>query len=458
MYTKQMVEDRWEDILNYMKDNYDISEVSFRTWLQPLTIFDLEDNILTLIVDDKVVHPNSLVFIRNKYGFFIKTAIEEVINENFEVEFVLKTQIQKQDDEKKRNERLKNVTSGSLYINPDYTFDSFVVGENNNNAHAAALAVAEQPGEVYNPLYIYGGSGLGKTHLMNSIANYITEHNPELKVLYITSENFQNELVKAILSGSSNAKSLEEFRKKYRGNDVLLIDDIQFIINKERTQEEFFHTFNEMRDSGRQVIISSDRNPKDLQLLDERLRSRFEWGLTVDVQPPVYETRMAILTKKVELNHLTVDEEILKYIAENIHSNIRELEGALTKAVAIGKLQNRKLTLELATEALKDYISPEKKKTVTLPFILDVVAEHYSITADQIKSKNKSRNIAYPRQIAMYLCREFTTLSFEEIGEGIGNRDHSTVHYAYSKIQEDMDNDPSVASSIAILKKKINIE
>lgn len=457
MYTKQMVEDRWEDILNYMKDNYDITEVSFRTWLQPLKIYDLEDNILTLIVDDTVVHPNSLVFIRTRYGFFIKTATEEVINENFEIEFVLKTQIQKQNDDKKRQDLFQNAASGRL-INPQYTFDNFVVGENNNNAHAAALAVAEQPGEVYNPLYIYGGPGLGKTHLMYSIANYITKYNPELKVLYITSETFQNELVKAILSGSSNAKSLEEFRKKYRGNDVLLIDDIQFIINKERTQEEFFHTFNEMRDSGRQVVISSDRNPKDLQLLDERLRSRFEWGLTVDVQPPVYETRMAILTKKAELNHLTIDTEILNYIAENIHSNIRELEGALTKVVALGRLQNRKITMELAMEALKDYISPEKKKMVTLPFILDVVAEHYSITADQITSKNKSRNIAYPRQIAMYLCREFTPLSFEEIGEGIGNRDHSTVHYAYSKIQEDIENDQTIASAIEVLKKKINIE
>ena len=459
MYTKQMLEERWGDILDYMKNNYDISDVSFRTWLQPLKIYDLEDNIVTLIVDDTFMHPNARVFIRNKYGFFLKTAIEEVIYENFEVEFVLKTQIQKQEDDRKKKEQVSSTGFTSRLMNPQYTFDSFVVGDNNNNAHAAALAVAEQPGEVfYNPLYIYGGPGLGKTHLMYAIANYITEHNPELKVLYITSETFTNELVNAIRNTNSSGSSLEDFRKKYRSNDVLLIDDIQFIINKERTQEEFFHTFNEMRDSGRQVIISSDKHPKNLQILDERLRSRLEWGFTVDVQPPVFETRMAILRKKAEQNRLTIDNEILVYIADNIRSNIRELEGALTKVVALGRLQNRKITMELAAEALKDYISPEMKKTVTLPFILEVVAEHYGITADQILSKNKSRNIAYPRQIAMYLCREFTPLSFDEIGKALGDRDHSTVHYGYTKVQEDIENDPNIASSIEVLKKKINIE
>ncbi|MBR7000097.1 MAG: chromosomal replication initiator protein DnaA [Lachnospiraceae bacterium] len=458
MYTKQMLEERWGDILEYMKNNYNISEVSYRTWLQPLKIYDLEDNIVTLLVDDTVVHPIGLAFIRNRYGFFFKTAIEEVIYEDFEVEFVSKSQIQKQDDERKHKERFQS-SGFSRLLNPLYTFDSFVVGDNNSNAHAAALAVAEQPGEIlYNPLYIYGGPGLGKTHLMYSIANYIMEHNPELKVLYITSETFTNELVNAIRSGSGSSNSLEEFRKKYRSNDVLLIDDIQFIINKERTQEEFFHTFNEMRDSGRQVIISSDKHPKNLQILDERLRSRLEWGFTVDVQPPVFETRMAILRKKAEQNRLTIDNEILVYIADNIRSNIRELEGALTKVVALGRLQNRKITMELAEEALKDYISPEMKKTVTLPFILEVVAEQYGITSDQLLSKNKSRNIAYPRQIAMYLCREFTTLSFDEIGKAIGNRDHSTVHYAYGKVQEDIENDPNIASAIEVLKKKINIE
>lgn len=457
MYTKQMLEEKWPDILEYMKNNYNVSDVSYRTWLLPLKIYDLEDNIVTLIVDDTVVHPQSLIFIRNKYGFFIKTAIEEIIFENFEVEFVLKTQIQKQEDDQKRKERLLMAGSPRL-LNPLYTFDSFVVGENNNTAHAAALAVAEQPGEVYNPLYIYGGPGLGKTHLMYSIANYIIEHNPDMKVLYITSETYTNELIKAIHSGSSSTKSLEEFRKKYRSNDVLLIDDIQFIINKEGTQEEFFYTFNEMRDSGRQVIISSDRRPSDLQILNERLRSRFAWGLTVDIQAPVFETRMAILRKKADLNHLTIDDEILSYIADNIRSNIRELEGALTKVVALGRLQNRKITPELAEEALKDYIIPDMKKTVTMPFILEVIAEQYGITSSQLVSRQKTRDVAFPRQIAMYLCREFTTLSFDDIGKALGGLDHSTVHYGYGKVQKAIKTDPTVASSIEVLKKKINIE
>lgn len=456
MYTKQMLEERWNDILEYMKNNYSITDVSYRTWLKPLKIYDLEDNILTLVVDDTVVHQNSLVFIRNRYGFFIKTAIEEVILENFEIEFILQTQVDKQEDEKKKAET-GEISHSNRLLNPSYTFDNFVVGENNNIAHAAALAVAEQPGEIYNPLYIYGGSGLGKTHLMYAIANYIMENNPNMKVLYITSESFTNELVTALGTRSVSSKPLEEFREKYRNNDVLLIDDIQFIINKETTQLEFFHTFNEMRESGRQVIISSDKNPKDLHILDERLRSRFEWGLTVDVQPPTFETRMAILKKKTEQNHYAIDNDILIYIAENVYSNIRELEGALTKVNAVGILQHRKITMEMAQEALKEYISPDKKKTVTLPFILEVVAEQYNTTSDQILSKNRSKNIAYPRQIAMYLCREFTSLSYDEIGIAIGNRDHSTVHYACAKIKEDMESNPSVAAAIEVLKKKINI-
>ncbi|MCQ2423166.1 MAG: chromosomal replication initiator protein DnaA [Lachnospiraceae bacterium] len=457
MYTKQLLEEHWDEILEYMVKNYNISQVSYRTWLKPLKIYDLDDNIVTLIVDDTAVHPNTIVFVRNNYGLFIKTAIEEITLQNFEVEFVLQTQIQKQEDDRRKRENLQT-TGVSRLLNPSYTFDNFVVGENNNIAQAAALAVAEQPGDVYNPLYIYGGPGLGKTHLMYSIANYIIEHNPNLKVLYITSETFTNELIKSIRSGQNNVKPLSEFRNKYRSNDVLLIDDIQFIINKEATQEEFFHTFNEMRESGRQVIISSDKHPNNLQLLDERLRSRFEWGLTVDIQPPSFETRMAILNKKVEQNHLNVSDDIITYIAENVRSSVRNLEGALTKVVAMGNLQKRKITMELAEEALKDYISPDVKKTVTLPFVIDVVAEHYGITSEQILSKNKSKNIAYPRQIVMYLCHEFTSLSLLDIGKGIGNRDHSTVHYGYTKVKSDIETDKNIAAAIEVLKKKINIE
>ena len=258
-------------------------------------------------------------------------------------------------------------------------------------AHAAALAVAEQPGEVYNPLFIYGGSGLGKTHLMYAIANYILQNEPYKKVLYVTSETFTNDLITSIRAGGNAAS--EAFREKYRTNDILLIDDIQFIEGKETTQEEFFHTFNEMKDNGRQVVISSDKNPKDLKILDERLRSRFEWGLTVDVQPPSYETRVAILREKNKVNPVPIYDDVLEYIAQNINSNIRVLEGALTQVVSMSRLQRKPITLDLAREALKDVITPSEKKTVTPELILNVVAEHYEITSEQIRSKIKSRNI-----------------------------------------------------------------
>lgn len=452
MYTKQMVEERWEEILDFIRTQFDISDVSFRTWIYPLKIYDKEDNILTLIVDDTIINSNNLGFIRNRYSTYIKTAIAEIINEEYELNFILRTQIKKMEDEKKKNYGTPP-SAKARFLNPQYTFDTFVVGANNNTAHAAALAVAEQPGEVFNPLYIYGGPGLGKTHLMYAIANYILENDASKKVLYVTSETFTNDLIKAIQSGSTAS---EEFREKYRSNDVFLIDDIQFLINKERTQEEFFHTFNEMKDSGRQVIISSDKQPRELQILDERLRSRFEWGLTVDIQAPDFETRMAILQKKQEMNHLIIQNDILNYIATNIKSNIRELEGALTKVVALSRLQKKEITLSLAQEALKDIISPDSKKTVTLELILEVVAEHFNITPAQIISVNKSRNIAYPRQICMYLCRELTSLSFDEIGRSIGKRDHSTVHYAYNKVVADYQENESIRGVIDLLKNKIN--
>ncbi len=452
MYTKQMIEERWNDILEYIRTEFAVPDVSFRTWILPLKIYDTEDNILTLIVDDTIINSNNLGFIQNRYSTYIKVAIAEILNEDYELNFVLRSQIKKMENEKKAV--LNSSTPGrARYLNPQYTFDNFVVGDNNNTAHAAALAVAEAPGESFNPLYIYGGPGLGKTHLMYSIANYILDMDPSKKVLYVTSETFTNDLVKAIQSGNTAS---EEFREKYRNNDVFLIDDIQFLINKERTQEEFFHTFNEMKDSGRQVIISSDKPPRELRTLDERLRSRFEWGLTVDIQPPAFETRMAILRKKNESSKIIISDEILNYIATNIKSNIRELEGALTKIIAYGRLQKKEITLSLTQEALKDIISPDSKKTVTLDLILDVVAEHYEITSSQIISSNKSRNIAYPRQIAMYLCKELTPLSLDEIGKSIGGRDHSTVHYAFKKVSSDYRSDETIRSTIELLKNKIN--
>ena len=340
-------------------------------------------------------------------------------------------------------------------LNPRYTFDTFVVGANNNLAHAAALAVAESPGEVYNPLFIYGGVGLGKTHLMHSIAHFILKNNSDAKILYVTSEKFTNELIDAIRN--KNNITTTEFREKYRNNDVLLIDDIQFIIGKESTQEEFFHTFNTLYESKRQIIISSDKPPKDIETLEERLRSRFEWGLTVDIQSPDYETRMAILRKKEDLEGYNIDNEVIKYIATNIKSNIRELEGALTKIVALSKLDhNKEITIALAEEALKDIISPNSERKITPELIIQVVADHFGITPLDISSQKRNKEVAFPRQIVMYLCQNMTGASLQEIGKYLGGRDHTTIIHGRDKIAADLKKNENLVNTIEIIKKKIS--
>jgi chromosomal replication initiator protein len=374
------------------------------------------------------------------------------MNDPYEIKFILQSQI---DSAEKIAEPVvaKKKNNAPNFLNGRYTFDTFVVGGNNEFARAAALAVAENPGEIYNPLFIYGGVGLGKTHLMHSIAHFVLSQNPDTKVLYVTSEKFTNELIESIQKNTTN-----QFRDKYRLIDILLIDDIQFIIGKERTQEEFFHTFNTLHESKKQIIISSDRPPKEMLTLEDRLRSRFEHGLLADIQSPDYETRMAILRKKEELDGLSIDEEVLRYIATNIKSNIRELEGALTKIVAFSRLKKRELNLLLAEEALQDIISPNEKKVITGEFIVEVVSEHYNLTPAEIYSKDKSRNISYPRQIVMYLCRKLTDLSVTEIGKILGNRDHSTVLHGYDKVATDMEKDASLHNTIDVLVKKINPE
>ncbi len=451
---KQVIKDKWDDIFSYMKEEYNIKDVSFNTWLKNLKFYDLDENIITIIVQDNVLGDNALDFIRNKYGIFIKTAISEVLNEEYEIKFVLQsyiTELEKKEKEKNQNNG-SSPKSGSN-VTAKCTFDNFVVGDNNSTAYAASLAVSESPGKTFNPLFIYGGPGLGKTHLMYAIKEYLNEHNPNLSVLYVTSENFTNDLIDSIRTAHS---SPEKFRQKYRSQDVLLIDDIQFIIGKERTQEEFFHTFNDMRDSGRQIVISSDKPPRDMTILDERMRSRFEWGLTVDIQPPAYETRMAILKKKQQEENLNISDEILEYIANSIKSNVRILEGALTRIVAMSRLQKKVITLDLAREVLNFMISPEEKKTITPEFIIDVVSEHYEITPSMICSKNKSKNVAFPRQIAMYLSKQLTSASLSEIGAAMGNRDHTTVLHGCKKIEDERKTNSQLENTINILIKKIN--
>ena len=335
-------------------------------------------------------------------------------------------------------------------LNPKYVFDSFVVGNSNRMAHAASLAVAESPAQAYNPLFLYGNSGLGKTHLMHSIGHFILDRNPEAKVLYVTSETFTNELINSIQNNKN-----EEFRNKYRNIDVLLIDDIQFISKKEGTQEEFFHTFNALYESSKQIIISSDRPPKEIKTLEDRLRSRFEWGLIADVQPPDYETRIAILQKKAERDHLVVPNEVNAYIAKNIASNIRELEGALTRIVAYATLTNQDISITLAENSLRDIFSENASTPLTTDLIQQVVAEHYNIRVEDIQGSKKPKNIAFPRQVSMYLCRKLLDISLPKIGDSFGGRDHTTVIHAISKIEKQLEVDPMLQKTIMQLEKEI---
>ena len=455
----ETLKEKWDEILLYLKNEYEISNVSFQTWLLPLEIYSLKQpgNIIQIIVPDA----NFLGYIKKKYSVMLKVSIEEVTGIRCDnVEFIVEDEIIR--DSVSDNQLINAtpnavspVTLQNANLNPKYTFDSFVVGANNNLAHAASLAVAESPGEIYNPLFIYGGVGLGKTHLMQSIANFILKNNPKAKILYVTSEKFTNELIDAIRN--KNNISTTEFREKYRNNDVLLIDDIQFIIGKESTQEEFFHTFNALHEAKKQIIISSDKPPKEIETLEERLRSRFEWGLTVDIQSPDYETRMAILRKKEEMEGYNIDNEVIKYIATNIKSNIRELEGALTKIVALSKLEkNREINIALAEKALKDIIAPGDKKEVTPEFIIEVVADHFNLTPLDIISQRRNKEIVYPRQIAMYLCRNMTDTGLQNIGKSLGGRDHTTILHGIDKITADLEGNPTLQNTIDILKKKIN--
>lgn len=452
----EKIKEKWDQILLHIKEEHELTDVSFKTWLLPTEPYDVKGNTLQILVPD--IH--FLGYIKRKYGFLLQITIEELTGIECELEFVTLEQVGARQEEADKSQLINRALEVNRQViqnanlNPRYTFDSFVVGANNNLAHAASLAVAESPGEIYNPLFIYGGVGLGKTHLMHSIGHFILKNNPQAKVLYVTSEKFTNELIDAIRN--KNNISTTEFREKYRNNDILLIDDIQFIIGKESTQEEFFHTFNSLYEAKKQIIISSDKPPKEIETLEERLRSRFEWGLTVDIQSPDYETRMAILRKKEELEGYNIDNEVIKYIATNVKSNIRELEGALTKIVALSKLNKQEITIELAEEALKDLISPNETKEVTPELIIQVVADHFDITPLDISSQKRNKEVVFPRQIVMFLCRSMTDTPLQAIGKYLGGRDHTTIIHGYEKIGADMDKNESLRNTIEILKKKIN--
>ncbi len=449
----EILKEKWEEILYLVKAEHELSDISFKTWLKPLQIHSVTDHTVTILVPSEQM---GIDYITKKYMFPIKVAIAELTGKEYDISFILPEQAKKLDHRNSVSARHpeETVSSERANLNPKYTFDTFVVGNNNKFAHAAALAVAESPGKMYNPLFIHGGAGLGKTHLMHSIAHFILDETPEKRVLYVTSETFTNELIDSIRNGNNTA--MTKFREKYRNVDVLLIDDIQFIIGKEATQEEFFHTFNDLHGNKKQIIISSDKPPKDIETLEARLRSRFEWGLIADISSPDFETRMAILHKKEENDGYDIDNEVIKYIAMNIKSNIRELEGALNKLVALSKLENREITLRLAEEALKDIVSPDTKKEITPALILSVVCEHFNVTEDDLKSNKRNTEIVYPRQIAMYLCSNLTDVGLKKIGDLLGNRDHSTVLHGSKKIAAEIKKSETTRNTVEILKKKIN--
>lgn len=445
-----LIVEKWEDILNQVRHEHELTDISFKTWLLPLRVHSVVNNTVTIVVP---LENAALSYINNKYALPLKVAIAEITGFEYEIEFVLEKNIEKVEPKTHIIPTLnQNIEKANL--NPRYTFDTFVVGGNNSFAHAASLAVAESPGEVYNPLFLYGGVGLGKTHLMHSIAHFILQQKPETKVLYVTSEFFTNELIEAIRNGNNTAMS--KFREKYRSIDVLLIDDVQFIIGKESTQEEFFHTFNDLHGAKRQIILSSDKPPKDMETLEARLRSRFEWGLIADISSPDYETRMAILRKKEELDGYNIDDEVIKYIATNIKSNIRELEGALNKLIACAKLEKKEITVDLAQKALQDIISPDAPKEITPQLIINTVAEHYNISPSDLASTKRNAEIVLPRQIAMYLCRDMTSTPLKAIGGFLGKKDHTTVIHGADKISNEIKTNESLSNAIDIIKKKIN--
>lgn len=435
------LDELWKYILVELKEM--VSKPSYDTWLSKTKIKNVEDNILTVLV------PNEFVkgWLDRRYRIVIRDLLYEMTGEELEIYFLIEGEEDIPPPKPKKIEHEpteKMIDDTKNMLNPKYTFETFVVGSTNRFAHAAALAVAEAPAKSYNPLFIYGGVGLGKTHLMHAIAHFAQEYHPDKKVIYLTSEKFTNEFINAIMDNKA-----EQFRNRYRNVDILLIDDIQFIAGKEQTQEEFFHTFNTLHEENKQIIITSDRPPREIPTLEERLRSRFEWGLITDISPPDLETRIAILSKKAKAEGLTdIPTDVMHYIANQIDTNIRELEGALIRVIAYSSLVNQDIDVQLAADALKSIIKNKQPEKVTIEKIQKYIAENYSVTIDDLLSKKRTQAIAFPRQIAMYLSRELTEHSLPKIGQAFGGRDHTTVIHAHKKISEQMNGDLSFASEI----------
>lgn len=441
----------WQKVLDDIEKK--LSKPSFETWLQSTKISSLEDDLLTIVAPNEFARD----WLESRYSSLIQDTVYDIVGEKLSIKFITPLTVSESNindgptiNHNKIAINEEDFSQSKPILNPKYLFDTFVIGSGNRFAHAASLAVAEAPAKAYNPLFIYGGVGLGKTHLMHAIGHYVIEHKNDAKVLYISSENFTNEFINSIRDNKT-----VEFRNKYRNIDVLLIDDIQFLAGKEQTQEEFFHTFNALHEANKQIIISSDRPPKEIPTLEDRLRSRFEWGLITDVQPPDLETRIAILRKKAKAENLDIPNEVMIYIANQIDTNIRELEGALIRVVAYSSLINKDMSADLAAEALRDIIPSAKPRIISINDVQKEVAAHFNLKLDDFKAKKRTKSVAYPRQIAMYLVRELTDYSLPKIGEEFGGRDHSTVIHAYEKISNQLKTDAELDKTIKKLKNSI---
>ena len=435
----ESMKDLWNRAKELLKEETSI--ITYETWIQPLEIKSVNDNVIVLLATnpyqrEKVENiyldliTNTFNFITNKKcQIFIKLAMEdtEVLNP------------------------MPNIENNKVFLasglNPKYTFNTFVVGGNNKFAQAAAMGVAETPGSKYNPFFIWGGVGLGKTHLMHAIGNQILRNNPNAKILYVTSENFMNQLINAL-----KEQATEKFREKYRNIDVLLIDDIQFIADKRSTQEEFFHTFNALYEAGKQIVLSSDKPPKDIELLEERLKSRFDWGITADILAPDYETRLAILRKKTQLDNILINDDILSTIATRVDSNIRELEGILNKLVAKASLTNSPITMEMAERAINDIVTMQDK-VISSEYVQEVVGKYFDVSPQDLKGSKRSNDVTFPRQIAMYLCRNVAQMSLPQIGNDFGKRDHTTVMHACNKIEKEIGTNSNTKLIVESVKK-----
>ena len=453
------IKGRWDEIKENIKNEYDLSQISFDTWIQPLKFHDENEKVVSILIPSNQSH--ALNYISDKYKNFFQVTISEMMNDYYDVKFILEKNINNNEETSNLDAApTYNINYSSANLNPKYKFGTFVVGRNNDLAHSASVAVAESPGNAFNPLFLYGGPGLGKTHLMHSIGHYILEHNPGMKVLYVTSETFTNEVIESIRSG--NDATMNRLRDKYRTVDVLMVDDVQFIIGKERTQEEFFHTFNALHDVGKQIILSSDKPPKDMETLDVRFRSRFEMGLIADIQAPDYETRMAILKKNADNLDINISDDIFQYIANNIKSNIRELEGALNRIVAQYKIDSIKndsinnLSLDLVEKYLKDLIKSDENKKVTPELIIEVVANEYNVNYDDILSSKRNAEYVLPRQIIMYISRRLLDISLEDLAKVLNRKDHTTVMYGSNKIDSEMKSNREFKEKIEMLIDRIN--